>query len=161
MEPDFSKFHHFGHFLKIFGNIFKVSLVWGKVFNSFLYNLYAFGRIFNAENMAKYWKHNLVIWSRWLEQSIRKTVINYLIYWRLCLYSLSLSLVQRYYKNILSEWSQMQGGGEEEGWGDQCDQIWWNFATFAQYVQNFDSLFCKMLSLLWQMFMLLGIFSLL
>ena len=64
--------------------------------------------------------------------------------------SLSLSHVQRYYKNILSEWSQMQGGGEEEGWGDQCDQIWWNFATFAQYVQNFDSLFCKMLSLLWQ-----------
>ena len=35
---------------KIFGNIFKVYLVVGKVFSSLWYNLYAFGQIFIAEN---------------------------------------------------------------------------------------------------------------
>ena len=41
MLPDLAKFHHFGKYLKIFGNIFKVYLVLGKVFNSLWHNLYA------------------------------------------------------------------------------------------------------------------------
>ena len=48
--PDLVKFHHFDQYLKIFGNIFKVYLVLGKVFSSLWYNLYAFGQIFIAEN---------------------------------------------------------------------------------------------------------------
>ena len=51
--------------------------------------------------------------------------------------SLSLSHVQRYYKNILSEWSQMQGGGEE-GWGDQCDR----FGEISPLLHNM----CKILT---------------
>ena len=47
---DLAKFHHFGKYLKIFGNIFKVYLVLGKVFNSLWHNLYAIGQIFIAEN---------------------------------------------------------------------------------------------------------------
>ena len=61
MWPDFAKFHHFG-------NIFKVYLVLGKVFNSLWHNLYAIGHIFLLK-MAKYWKHNLVIWSH-LEEDV-------------------------------------------------------------------------------------------
>ena len=41
--PDLAKFHHFG-------NIFKVYLVLGKVFNSLWHNLYAIRHIFSAEN---------------------------------------------------------------------------------------------------------------
>ena len=48
--PDLAKFHHFGKYLKIFGNIFKVYLVLGKVFNSLCHNLYAFGQILIAVN---------------------------------------------------------------------------------------------------------------
>ena len=48
--PDSAKFHHFGKYLKIFGNIFKVYLVWVKVFTSLGHNLYAFGQFFIAEN---------------------------------------------------------------------------------------------------------------
>ena len=48
--PDLVNFHHFGKYLKIFGNIFKVYLVLEKVLNSFWHNLYAFGKIFIAEN---------------------------------------------------------------------------------------------------------------
>ena len=57
--PDLVKFHHFDQYLKIFGNIFKVYLVLGKIFSSLWYNLYAFGK-FVLLKMAKYWKHNLV-----------------------------------------------------------------------------------------------------
>ena len=60
--PDLAKFHHFYQYLKIFGNIFEVYLGLGKVFNSSCHNLYAFGQI-SLLYMAKYWKHNLVIWS--------------------------------------------------------------------------------------------------
>ena len=42
------KFHHFGKYLKIFGNILKVYLVLGK--NSLWHNLYAIGQIFIAED---------------------------------------------------------------------------------------------------------------
>ena len=48
--PDLAKFRHFDKYLKIFGNIFKVYLVLGKVFNSLWHNLYAIGHIFIAEN---------------------------------------------------------------------------------------------------------------
>ena len=51
--PDLAKFHHFGKYLKIFGNIFKVYLVLGKVFNSLWHNLYAVGQILIAENGQK------------------------------------------------------------------------------------------------------------
>ena len=57
--PDLVKFHHFDQYLKIFGNIFKVYLVLGKIFSSLWYNLYAFGK-FVLLKMAKYCKHNLV-----------------------------------------------------------------------------------------------------
>ena len=50
MWPDLVQFHHFGKYLKIFGYIFKVYLVLGKVFNLLLHNLYAIGHIFIAEN---------------------------------------------------------------------------------------------------------------
>ena len=62
--PDLAKFHCFGKYLKIFGNISKVYLVLDKVFNSLWHNLYAFEQI-SLLKMAKYWKHNLVIWSHW------------------------------------------------------------------------------------------------
>ena len=55
--PDLAKFHRFGKYLKIFGNLLKVYLVLGKVFNSLWCNLYAFGQI-SLLKMAKYWKHN-------------------------------------------------------------------------------------------------------
>ena len=45
-----AKFHHVGKYLEIFGNIFKVYLVLGKVLNSLVHNLYAIGQIFIAEN---------------------------------------------------------------------------------------------------------------
>ena len=48
--PDLVKFHHFDQYLKIFGNIFKVYLVLGKVFNSLRHNLFAFGEICIAVN---------------------------------------------------------------------------------------------------------------
>ena len=48
--PDLAKFHHFGEYLKNFGNRFKVYLVLGKVFSSLWHNLYAIGQIFIAEN---------------------------------------------------------------------------------------------------------------
>ena len=48
--PDLAKFHHFGKYLKIFGNIFKVYLVLGNVFNSIWQYLYAIGHIFITEN---------------------------------------------------------------------------------------------------------------
>ena len=60
--PDLAKFHRFVKHLKILGNIFKVCLVLGKVFNSLWHNLYAFGQI-SLLKMHKYLKHNLVIWS--------------------------------------------------------------------------------------------------
>ena len=50
MWPDLAKLHHFGKYFKIFGNIFKVYLVLGKVFNSLWHDLYAIGQIFIAEN---------------------------------------------------------------------------------------------------------------
>ena len=50
MWPDLAKCHHFDQYLKIFGNIFKVYLVLGKVFSSLGYNLYDFVQIFIAEN---------------------------------------------------------------------------------------------------------------
>ena len=50
VSPDLAKFHHFGKYLKSFGNIFKVYLVLGKVFYSLWHNLYAIGQIFIAEN---------------------------------------------------------------------------------------------------------------
>ena len=48
--PDLAKFHHFGKYLKIFGNIFKVYLVLGQVFISLWHNLYSFGKIFITVN---------------------------------------------------------------------------------------------------------------
>ena len=57
--PDLVNFHHFGKYLKIFGNIFKVYLVLEKVLNSLWHNLYAIGKIFIAEK-AKYWTHHFV-----------------------------------------------------------------------------------------------------
>ena len=48
--PDLAKYHHFGKYLKTFGNIFKVDLVLEKVFNSLWHNLFAIGQVFNAEN---------------------------------------------------------------------------------------------------------------
>ena len=60
--PDFAKFHCFGKYLNIFGNLFKVYLVLGKVFNSLWHNLYAFGQIYIAVN-CKILKAQSVIWS--------------------------------------------------------------------------------------------------
>ena len=48
--PDLAKFHHFGQYLKIFGSIFKVYFILGKVFSSLWYNFYAFGQICIVEN---------------------------------------------------------------------------------------------------------------
>ena len=48
--PDFAKFHHFGKYLKVFGNIFKVYLVLGIDLKSLWHNLYAFVQIFIAIN---------------------------------------------------------------------------------------------------------------
>ena len=77
--PDLAKFHHFGKYLKIFGNIFKVYLVLGKVFNSLWHNLYAIGHIFIAK-MAYYWKHNFVIWSHCLKAlTTLQLAIKYLV----------------------------------------------------------------------------------
>jgi len=45
-----AKFHHFGKYVKIFGNIFHVYFVLGKVFNLLSHNLYVFGQIFIAVN---------------------------------------------------------------------------------------------------------------
>ena len=39
--PDLAQFLHFGKYLKIFGNILRVYLVFGKVLNSLWHNLYA------------------------------------------------------------------------------------------------------------------------
>ena len=50
VRPDLAKFHLFGKHLKIFGKLFKVYFVLGKVFNSFWHNLYALGQIFFAVN---------------------------------------------------------------------------------------------------------------
>ena len=50
MWPDLAKFHPFGKYLKIFGNILKVYLVLGKVLNSLWHNLYAIVQILIAEN---------------------------------------------------------------------------------------------------------------
>ena len=47
--PDLAKFLHFGKWLNIFGNIFNVYLVLGKIFNSLWHNLYAIGHIFIAK----------------------------------------------------------------------------------------------------------------
>ena len=43
---DLAKFLHLGKYLIIFGNLFKVDLVLGKVFISLWHNWYAFGQIF-------------------------------------------------------------------------------------------------------------------
>ena len=48
VRPDLAKFHHFGKNLKIFGIIFKVYLVFGKVSNPLWHNFYALGQIFFA-----------------------------------------------------------------------------------------------------------------
>ena len=53
VRPDLAKFQHVGKYLKIFGNIFKVYLVLGKVFSSLWHNLFAIGQIFIAENGQK------------------------------------------------------------------------------------------------------------
>ena len=60
--PDLATFDHFGKYLNIFANIFKVNLVWGKVFNSHWHNLYAFGQFFtiwspgHTERRSKFFK---------------------------------------------------------------------------------------------------------
>ena len=59
---DLATFDHFGKYLNIFANIFKVNLVWGKVFNSHWHNLYAFGQFFtiwspgHTERRSKFFK---------------------------------------------------------------------------------------------------------
>ena len=78
--PDLAKFHHFGKYLKIFGNIFKVYLVLGKVFCSLWPNLYAFGQI-SLLKMAKYLKRNLVIWSHWPVASSLLTLALVCLWW--------------------------------------------------------------------------------
>ena len=50
MRPDLAIFHHFGKYLKIFGNLFKVYLVLEKVFSSLLHNFYGIGQNSIAEN---------------------------------------------------------------------------------------------------------------
>ena len=47
--PDLAKFHHYDKYLKIFGNIFKVYLVLGKVSNLLWRNLWAIGQFFVTE----------------------------------------------------------------------------------------------------------------
>ena len=49
MWPDRAKFHHFGKYLKFFGDIFKVYLVLGNVSNLLSQNLFAVGQIFITE----------------------------------------------------------------------------------------------------------------
>ena len=69
--PDLAKFHCFGKYLKIFGNISKVYLVLDKVFNSLWHNLYAIGHIFIDENgqiFKTQFSHLVTLtpcWSRW------------------------------------------------------------------------------------------------
>ena len=72
--PDLANFHHLCKYLKIFGNIFKVYLVWCKVFNSLRHNLYVIGQM-SLLKMAKYWKHNLAIWSHCLCTPIETMII--------------------------------------------------------------------------------------
>ena len=62
MWPDLAKFHHFGQYIKIFGNKFKLYLVLGNVSNSLWHNLGAIGQIFIDEN-GQILKNNSVIWS--------------------------------------------------------------------------------------------------
>ena len=46
MWPDLAKFRHFGKNLEIFGNIFKVYLIFGKVLNPLWGIIYVFGQFF-------------------------------------------------------------------------------------------------------------------
>ena len=52
----------------------KVYLVWCKVFNSLRHNLYVIGQM-SLLKMAKYWKHNLAIWSHCLCTPIETMII--------------------------------------------------------------------------------------
>ena len=66
---------HFGKYLKIFGNIFNVHLVLGKVFISLWHNLYAFGQIFIAVNgqiLKTQSGHLVTLSSSTIADSVRK-----------------------------------------------------------------------------------------
>ena len=56
-----TRFGHFGKNLKIFGNIFKVYLVFGKVLNPLWHNFYALGQIFIA--VPKWLNNKNTTWS--------------------------------------------------------------------------------------------------
>ena len=73
--PDLAKFHCFGKYLKIFGSIFKVYLVEGKVFYLLWHNLCCYWSYFLCCKWPNIEKNNLAIWSHWSQGRICKYVI--------------------------------------------------------------------------------------
>ena len=62
--PDLVKFHDFGEILKVFDDLMRVYLTFGKTLN-LLWSFLFYWTNFHCCEMTKCWKTKLAVWSHW------------------------------------------------------------------------------------------------